>query len=308
MVVRRHPKWSSKDLRDGFDALADLYYAYWGDFFHLAIFEEGDDPTELSAAYERTHERYFAAIGGPAATRVLELACGGGALTAWMADRTSGEVVGVDFSDRQLAHAATRVAGRPRPNLRFVRHDIMQLAHLNIGQFDAAICLDAACYLPDRRAALGQVATHLGAGARLLLVDWCQSEHATLLQRNLLLRPLCQHWAIAELGSVSAYRAAFEAAGFRILDIEDLSELVMPNWERGYRAALQALAEPMTVTRLTSLAAATLKHGARFVRAAESQVQVALLAKAAAESRALRYVSVLAERQAATASAHLQLQ
>lgn len=299
MVLGNHSKQSVEDIREGFDALADLYYAYWGDFFHLAIFEEGDDVADVSAAYERTHERYFAAIGGPAATRVLELACGGGALSAWMADRNAGEVVGVDFSDRQLAHAATRVAGGQRPNLRFIRHDIMRLADLDAGHFDAAICLDAACYLPDRRAALAQVATCLRSGARLLLVDWCQSERATLLQRDLLLQPLCRHWAIAELGSVSAYRTAFEAAGFRILDVEDLSEQAMPNWERGYRVALGALAEPMTVTRLMSLAAATLHHGARFIRAAENQVQVALLAKAAAESGALRYVSVLAERQPA---------
>ncbi len=295
--VRKQPVRSSEDVRDGFDALAELYYAYWGEFFHLAIFEKGDDPADVAAAYERTHERYFAAIGGATATRVLELACGGGALSAWMADRTAGEVVGVDFSSRQLAHAAKRVARRQRPNLRFVRHDIMHLAHLDEGCFDAAICLDAACYLPDRGAALRQVATCLQPGARLLLVDWCRSEQATTLQRELLLEPLCRYWAIAELGCVSGYRTAFRAAGFRVVKVEDLSEHVMANWERGYHAALRALAEPIGVTRLLGMSAARVRHGARFVQAAKDQVQVALLAKAAAESGALRYVSVLAERR-----------
>jgi SAM-dependent methyltransferase len=173
----------------------------------------------------------------------------------------------------------------------------MRLAQLDEGCFDAAICLDAGCYLPDRGVALRQVAACLRPGARLLLVDWCASERATRLQRELLLEPLCRYWAIAELGSVSAYGAAFEAAGFDVIEVEDLSEQAMPNWERGYQAALRALAEPVSVARLLSMMTARVRHGARFIQAAKDQVQVALLAKAAAESGALRYVSVLAERR-----------
>lgn len=296
-TASKQPEPSSGEIRDGFDALAEVYYAYWGEFFHLAIFDEHDSLADVAAAYQRTHERYFAAIGGPTAVRVLELACGGGALSAWMADRTGGEVVGVDFSSRQLQHAARHVAGGRRPNLRFVQHDIMRLARLDEGYFDAAICLDAGCYLPDRGVALRQVAARLRPGARLLVVDWCASERTTKLQRELLLEPLCRYWAITELGSVSGYRVALEAAGFAIVEIDDLSESVMPNWERGYRAALRAMAEPTSVARLLSRMTARVRHGADFIQAAKDQVQVALLAKAAAESGALRYVSVLAERR-----------
>jgi SAM-dependent methyltransferase len=293
-IGRKRPGRPREDLRRGFDALAGIYYAYWGEFFHLAVFGWYD--TDLAAAYERTHERYFAAIGGPDAARILELACGGGGLAAWMADRTAGEVVGVDFSDRQLAHARRWVTKGQRPNLRFVKHDIMHLADLRLGPFDAAICLDAACYLPDRGAALRQIAACLRPGARLLLVDWCQAVHATTLQRELLLRPLCRYWAIAELGSEPGYREALRQAGLRLLELEDLSERVLPNWERGYQAALRALAEPIKVSRLLRVAVGSLEHGARFVQAAKDQVQVALLAKAAADSGALRYISLLAER------------
>jgi SAM-dependent methyltransferase len=290
------PVPSGREIREGFDALADVYYAYWGEYLHLAIFDEPDSLADLAAAYQRTHERYFAAIGGLTAERVLELACGGGALSAWMADRTAGEVVGVDFSSRQLQHAARYVAGGRRPNLRFVQHDIMRLADLDEGCFDAAICLDAGCYLPDRGAALKQVAACLRPGARLLVVDWCANERTTGLQHELLLQPLCRYWAITGLGSASGYRKALGAAGFSVVEIDDLSECVMPNWERGYQAALGALAEPATVARVLGRMTARVRHGACFVQAAKDQVQVALLAKAAAESGALRYVSLLAER------------
>jgi 2-polyprenyl-3-methyl-5-hydroxy-6-metoxy-1,4-benzoquinol methylase len=285
-----------QNMLTGFDALAQLYYAYWGEFFHLAVFGPGEDPADVAGAYQRTHQRYLEAIGGTAGRRILDVACGGGALSAWLADHTTAQVVGVDLSDRQLAHARRWIAGGRRPNLRFLQHDVMHLDELAEPPFDAAICLDAACYLPDRRAALGQIAARLRPGGRLLLVDWCRTERPTALQRELILEPLCRDWAIADLETVVGYRRLFAAAGLRIHRLEDLSDRVVPNWERGYQAALHALAEPIRLGRLLRLAADTVTHGSVVIQAAKDQFQVALLAKAAAESGLLRYVSVLAER------------
>lgn len=60
-----------------FAATADLYYRYWGEFFHLAIFDEGGDLTDFAGAFERTHEGYFSAIRGAEAGRIIELAQAG---------------------------------------------------------------------------------------------------------------------------------------------------------------------------------------------------------------------------------------
>jgi hypothetical protein len=136
----------------------------------------------------------------------------------------------------------------------------------------------------------------LRPGGRLLLVDWCRTERPAALQRELILEPLCRSWAIAELETVVGYRRLFAAAGLRIHRLEDLSERVVPNWERGYQAALRALAEPIQLGQLLRLAADTVTHGGVVIQAAKDQFQVALLAKAGAESGLLRYVSVLAER------------
>jgi len=291
------------NMRIGFDALAELYYAYWGEFFHLAVFEAGDDPADVAAAYQQTHERYLEAIGGSAARRILDVACGGGALSAWLADHTTAEVVGVDLSQSQLAHARGWVAGGRRPNLRFVQQDVMGLGELTAppfqAPFDAAICLDAACYLPDRQAALHGIAARLRPGGRLLLVDWCKADRPAALQRELILEPLCRYWAIADLETIASYRRLFAAAGLRIHRLDDLSERVLPNWERGYQAALRALAEPVRLGQLLRLAVSSVQHGTSgsvVLQAAKDQFQVALLAKAAAESGLLRYVSILAER------------
>jgi sterol 24-C-methyltransferase len=283
-------------VQAGFDALSDLYYEFWGEFFHLAVFDRGDGPDDLAAAYERTHERYFDRIGGRSARRILELCCGGGAFAAWMADRTDGEVLGVDLSRTQLDRARRRLAGRSRPNLGFDHRDVMELEGLD-GPFDAAVCLDAACYWPDRGRALRAVAARLRPGGRLLIVDWCRAERSTALQRELVLDPLCRLWAIDELESAGGYRRKLAAAGFDVIELDDLSDRVAPNWERGYRAALRAIAEPVRIGSAVALATSAVRHGPELVRAAKDQFTVALLAKAAADAGVLRYVMVCGRRR-----------
>lgn len=229
-----------------FAATAGLYYEQWGEFFHLAIFEEGDDPEDFAGALARTHERYFQAIAGAGAGRILELGTGGGAFAAWMAERMAGEVVGIDLSPVQLARARTRCGDGGHENLRFIEHDIMHVDSLDEAPFDAAVCLDAACYLPDKSAALRAIAPRLRPGAKFLLVDWCRAEEAAALQLELILEPFYRYWGIPEMETVIGYATAFPATGFRLLDVEDLSPRVAPNWERGHQAAMTVLAAPLT--------------------------------------------------------------
>lgn len=130
--TRRPAARRRADVQLGFDALSDLYYRYWGEYFHLALREPvaAQDADALARDYDRTHERYLAAVRGQGAERILEVSRGGGALSAWLADRTGASVVGVDQSAGQLSRAQQRTAGGQRPSLRFVQGEVDRLAEL----------------------------------------------------------------------------------------------------------------------------------------------------------------------------------
>ena len=306
----RHPRLSSEKERRAhyaanvayvFDATAEVYYTYWGEFFHFAIFEPSETEHDFDRALERTHYGYLDLIAGRGAARILEIGCGGGAFAEWMADRASGQVLGIDLSETQLrrarARAARRAARGSAQNLEFRGLDVMRLDTLTEGPFDAAVCLDAACYFPDRAGALAAVASRLRSGARLLWVDWCRSSQVTGLQDELILEPFYRSWGIPVLESVSAYEAAFGAAGFRVMTADDLSERAAPNWDRAYRAANAALAHVPEPAQLARMVAGALRYGSTGARLLKEQYYAALLSKAAANSGILRYVQFVAERR-----------
>jgi MPBQ/MSBQ methyltransferase len=274
-----------------FAAVGNLYAECWGEFFHFALFEEGDKPEDRDAAFERTHRRYAEALRVGQAARVLELACGRGGFAAFLAAQTEGEVLGIDISRAQLDRATRR---HRRPNLRFRRHDVMRVDELG-ERFDAVAFLDAECYLPDKRAALTGIARAMSPGARLLLLAWCRREGLGRIQEELVLHPFMRFWGIPGLETPSAYRGHFRRAGLRLLDEADLNEKVRPNWELGYRRAVEGIRE-FTPTRAARLLWRDLPLGAEGVRLLKEQFPAALYIKAGFDAGFLRYTYFLAEK------------
>jgi sterol 24-C-methyltransferase len=278
-----------KAMPDMFAAVSDLYERYWGDFFHFALFESDDEPRDV--ALDRTHQTYLDELRIDGAARVIELASGRGAFTEYLARHSRAEVLGIDISEGQLRHARRR----QHPNLAFRRHDIMEVSRLP-GTFDAAVCLDAFCYLPDKAEAVAGIASVLRPGARLLIVDWCRRPGLNSLQRELVLEPFMTGWGIAELETREGYCAHLAQAGFRVLDASDLNHRVRRDWDRAHERAIDAIRE-LDDRSLTSLMWEQARLGREGVRLLKDQFGAALYLKAAFDAGFLRYVHLLAERR-----------
>ena len=271
-----------------FAAVSDLYAEYWNDDFHFAWFDYPEQSWE--DAFESTHHRYAVAVEAVQARRILDIACGRGGFAHYLAEHSSAEVLGIDLSPVQLAHAGRWEGER----LSFALLDAMEVDTLPSG-FDAAVCLDAACYFPDRGEFLGRLSRVLAPGARLLLVDWCAAEGLSGIQRELVLEPFQRGWGIAELETAGRYRALLEGAGFDVLEVSDLGSRVRRNWDFAYQRAIEAIVElpaellPRVIRRSVAL-------GPRGLRWIKEQFGAVLYLKAAFDAGFLRYVFVLAER------------
>lgn len=275
-------------MQEMFAAVSDFYAQYWGDFFHFAVFDSEDQSWE--EAFARTHEAYIRDILLSSTHNVIELACGRGGFSDYMASHTEGDVLGVDISPVQLSRAR-RFARR---NLRFCQQDIMHIDQ--IGQtFDAVVYMDAACYLPDKARAVTRISSIMNPGARLLLVDWCKQEGLRRVQEELVLHPFMQYWAVPSLETIASYKRHLTRAGLRILQVEDRTSRVGRNWEYGYQQAVQGI-QHLSVTDMARLARTGLRAGRKGLQLIKEQFAAALYIKAGFDAGFLRYAYFLAER------------
>jgi len=272
-----------------FAAVSDLYAEHWGDFFHFAIFE--DETEDRDAAFARTHRRYAEALRVGSAAKVLELACGRGGFSDFLAANTDGEVLGIDISRSQLSHAARF----QRPNLRFRHHDVMRAADLG-ETFDAVAFLDAECYLPDKGRAVAGIAGAMNPGARLLLVAWCKQQGLSGVQEELVLHPFMRYWGIPGLETPSGYRDHLRRAGLRLIEEADLNDKVRRNWDFGYWQAIEGIRD-FSLTRAARLVWNGLPLGAEGIRLIKEQFHAALYIKAGFDAGFLRYTYLLAEKE-----------
>lgn len=117
-------------------------------------------------------ELLFAA--GPApGERVLDVACGTGivSVAAAQAVGPSGQVLGIDLSQRMVDAAQRHARDLDLPHATFARMDAESLALPDAG-FDLALCALGLMYLPDPAAALREMCRVLRPGGRVALAVW----------------------------------------------------------------------------------------------------------------------------------------
>jgi 2-polyprenyl-3-methyl-5-hydroxy-6-metoxy-1,4-benzoquinol methylase len=115
------------------------------------------------------------ALGLPAGSRILDVACGSGWLSEYFA-RLGYDVTGIDISPQLIQIAEDRLRAVPRMidhqteiRCRFRPHDI-ELAPLE-EKYDAIVCYDAMHHFVDEHAAVRHIAAMLPIGGLLFILE-----------------------------------------------------------------------------------------------------------------------------------------
>jgi SAM-dependent methyltransferase len=161
------------------------------------------------------------AAGLQAGERVLDLACGTGALTRVVADRVGagGRVVGVDLSAGMLARARAGSSGQ----IELLQGDATALP-LPDACFDAVVCQQGFQFFSDKPAALREIRRVLVGGGSLTLAVWRgieQSPGFRVLQEALARHVSPENATLAPFrwGDGSIIRALVVNAGFQNVQV-----------------------------------------------------------------------------------------
>jgi len=113
--------------------------------------------------------------------RLLDVACGAGALVAEVAPRIAG-AVGTDISEGMLQIARERVLDRPDApaNVEFRQASSEEIPFTD-GEFTAVVCTTALHHFPDAERSIAEMARVLAPGGRVVIGDMCRDRVTTKL-------------------------------------------------------------------------------------------------------------------------------
>ncbi|KAF3771097.1 hypothetical protein M406DRAFT_248043 [Cryphonectria parasitica EP155] len=209
--------------RQYYNLATDFYEYGWSQSFHFCRF----GPREAFAAAIARHEHYLAhTIGIRPKMKVLDVGCGVGGPAREIAKFTGAYVTGITINEYQVQRA-THYAEQDglAGHCRFVVGDFMNLP-FDEETFDAVYAIEATVHAPSLEDVYRQIYKVLKPGGVFGVYEWVMTDR---YDNNNLFHRKCrldieQGDGIANMVKASDAVAAFKAAGFEVLEVEDLAE------------------------------------------------------------------------------------
>jgi SAM-dependent methyltransferase len=224
------------------------------------------------------------ALGSGGQARVLDLGCGVGAATQYVAERLPVEILGVSISPVQIRTARRWLRLRRKALLGtcvFREADFCALP-ADLTGIDLAFAIEAFVHAPDSAAFFREVSRALRPGGRLVIIDDFLSESPSRSSREAaLLEDVRSGWHMGSLLTVERAAELAGTHGLRLQRADDLSP-----WQR--------LGRPRD--RMIHAALPLLRIGARYSHWCESLVGGDAL-QSAHRAGLIQYRQVVFERQ-----------
>lgn len=214
-------------IREHYNQISSAYGLWWGEHMHHGFWDDGES---LAEAQVKLIERLAAHAQVPHFARVLDVGCGLGGASLWLARNLDCSVLGITNSPEQakIARRRAHAAGFDY-ELRFAVMDANQL-DLPRASFDVVWVLECSEHLAERAAFIRNCARVLKPGGVLALSAWLASSDSATPEHARLLTDVCQGFLCPPLATMQDYVGWMEASDFDRVEAEDLTPQVTATW------------------------------------------------------------------------------
>jgi tocopherol O-methyltransferase len=215
----------TESVRRHYDVASPLYEKFWGRHLHHGYYRTGGESKEDAA---ENLIKFLVELGGVRReTRVLDVGCGLGGSSVWLAENLGCAVTGVNISPNQIrmATAASRhLINRPT----FLLDDANALSVT--GSFDIVWAVEVLSHLSQRGEFFRRTSHLLTPGGRFCVAAWLKKEGLRGTAEDKYVRPI-EEGMLVSLPTLSEYERHVEDNGLRLLHYEDVSSKVAKTWD-----------------------------------------------------------------------------
>ncbi len=214
------------DIREHYDSLSPFYRTFWGEHIHHG-FWHGDESS--AEAQENLIRELADRARISEGDRVLDVGCGLGGSSMFLAREYGAMVRGISLSPKQVSEA--RDHARRRGLLGRANFYVEDAHHLERDPafYDVIWIIECSEHLFEKQAFITGCARHLAPGGRLAICSWLIGERLDVAQTKLV-ETVRAGMLCPSFGTMADYRRWIKESGLVIETAEDITQHVSRTW------------------------------------------------------------------------------
>jgi tocopherol O-methyltransferase len=215
-------------IKTHYDLSTLFYRLMWGPHIHHGLWSADESPQLAQRQLTEELSKLAAIQQG---SRVVDIGCGMGGSSIWLAKQLGCDVTGVTISPVQRTWAKTSASFngvQPRPV--FIRADAEEI-HFPERSVDVVWSIECTEHLFDKPAFFRKAATWLKPGGRMAICAWLSGDDEQAKDTQRLVYEVCEGFFCPSLGTQADYRQWISDAGMQIQSTNIWTKRVLKTWE-----------------------------------------------------------------------------
>jgi tocopherol O-methyltransferase len=225
---RSMPRPNEKQkIIEHYDLISPYYYSHWGEHLHHGYWIKGDESKETAQIQLIEHLARLAEI--QRGSRVLDIGCGYGGSSLYLAKHYGAAATGVTISPIQV-QMANCAATEQNLNARFL---LMDAESLNFSEpFDLLWSVESISHYHDPARFFSSAAKFLRPGGTFALTDWFRKEDLSPADKKKFIDPIDKSMFV-ELREMNDYERFLTSSGLKITHRQVLNANCAKTWDLG---------------------------------------------------------------------------
>ena len=221
------PKNDKEKIREFYDVISSHFHELWGEHLHHGYWIRGDETKERAQIQLIEHLAQIAKIRP--GYKILDVGCGTGASSIYLAKQYKLEATGITISPVQLG-LAKKAAALEGVNATFLLMDAEAMKFEKL--FDVVWSVESISHYQDVAKFFETAAKVLPPSGTLAVIDWFKRQNLKPSEYKKDIIPI-EKGMLVELGTMQEYEAWMRSNGLKIIKSEILNKNCAKTWDLG---------------------------------------------------------------------------
>ena len=234
---------------DHYNIVSPYYHALWGEHLHHGYWISGDESKKTAQVQLVEHLAQTANLQPRA--KILDIGCGFGASSIYLARKYQADVTGITISPPQV-EIANQAAVQAGTSASFVCMDAEKMSLSK--SFDVLWSIESISHYQDVPRFFANATKLLNPGGTFALTDWFKQPSLSPNEHRKFLSPI-EEGMLVELHTMYDYENYLASAGLQVTRSENLNQQTAKTWDFG-----------LDIIQDKSLWELAARHGSEFLR------------------------------------------